>query len=991
MRLSYIISRAGDYLLLGGAVAVMAAALFLVGYFFIYKKLLKGKKVLRRTTVLWAVVFGCYIFVVLSATLLDRGGMEGGKVIPLFYSYREAWRDFSAVQWRNLILNILLFVPFGFLLPLGAKRFRSFWKTYLSGFLFTLFIELMQLLLRRGVVEMDDIFNNLLGAMIGYGCFAVVRAVYCGVGCRTTGVQGTKNKRKHVSEQEKVHVGQTLLLQLPLVGAVAAFCIIFAAYNGQELGNLGEECIYPYDTKLLKFTSDETYSEESGNLAVYRIEKFTAEETEVQAEAFFAGIGTELDRKRNNLYENTAGYYSADGQTLWIDYIGATYSFTDFDVRKSAKAESATEAQIRECLKAYGVELPGGAVFENQGQGSYTFTVNQYVSDGVLFDGVLTCDYYESGKMGRIRNGILKCVPYKVFPAISQREAYEKLCAGEFSNSIYVRDVLFEGKVGQAKLSYRTDSKGFYQPVYVFECELNGNKDGFVIPAVRDKKNSGDIPTLTESGEEAAKLPEEFVTVQTGRVTVHDPSVIYDNGTYYIFGSHMAWAKTTDLQNWEYFTTNINTDYVKLFGREWESWCQSPGNELKGNLWAPDVIYNEKMRKYCLYMSVNGSDWNSAIVMLTADSVEGPYEYGGTVVYSGFDSGAKHPAELTDVYRVLGENADLKRYQSTSDTKLNCIDPCVTYDEEGNLWMSYGSWFGGIYLLKLDEETGLRDYGTTYETVVNRSDAYYGFKIAGGCGVSGEGSYIINKDGWYYLFLSYGGLTATGGYQMRVFRSENIGGPYVDEAGNSAVYIRAQNNLFGRIGVRLMGSYSWTGNREIRVAQGHNSACVTEDGQIFLVYHSRFAGGKYGIGEAHEVRVQQLFVNSEGWLVAAPYEYAGERISNKGYALEEMCGEYEFLIHEPTEYYRKYGQEYKGIVEAVNISLNADGSVSGDLSGSWTYGQGTPDMSITLNGVTYKGVFLKMPSEQQFEDENTRKVVMTFTALGGNTTVWGSK
>ena len=124
--------------------------------------------------------------------------------------------------------------------------------------------------------------------------------------------------------------------------------------------------------------------------------------------------------------------------------------------------------------------------------------------------------------------------------------------------------------------------------------------------------------------------------------------------------------------------------------------------------------------------------------------------------------------------------------------------------------------------------------------------------------MSGEGPYIIEKDGYYYLFVSYGGLVADGGYQIRVFRSENITGPYVDEAGNNAVYTKECNDLFEKVGVRIMGSYDWTGNREIRVAQGHNSAYVTEDGEIFLIYHSRFAGGKNGVAEAHEVRVQQL-------------------------------------------------------------------------------------------------------------------------------------
>lgn len=500
--------------------------------------------------------------------------------------------------------------------------------------------------------------------------------------------------------------------------------------------------------------------------------------------------------------------------------------------------------------------------------------------------------------------------------------------------------------------------------------------------------NSSDTENIGQSAEP------EYVTASYSRVTVHDPSVIYDNGTYYIYGSHRAWAKTTDLQNWEMITNNVNTEYDKLLGGIWEEWCKTDTNpNLSGNMWAPDVIYNDTMKKYCMYMSVNGDDWNSVIVLLTADSIDGPYEYVGPVVYSGFNAtgAGPHSAEKTDVYRVLGEGAVLTRYQSTTDSKINAIDPCLTYDEEGNLWMVYGSWFGGLYQLKLDARTGLRDYETTYETVPNVSDAYYGHKIAGGNGVSGEGAFIIHKDGYYYLFVSYGGLVATGGYQIRVFRSEDINGPYVDEVGNPAIYSHAANNLYGRVGVRLMGSYDWTGNREIRVAQGHNSAYVTEEGQIFLVYHSRFAGGKYGIPEAHEVRVQQLFVNENGWLVAAPYEYAGETISKTGYSMQEMCGEYEFILHIPDTYYRKAGNSYKGIAEAVEIVLNEDGSVGGALAGSWVYEAGTPNMAITLDGVTYKGVFVRMPSEELLEDEKQRKVVMTFTALGENVTVWGSK
>lgn len=488
-----------------------------------------------------------------------------------------------------------------------------------------------------------------------------------------------------------------------------------------------------------------------------------------------------------------------------------------------------------------------------------------------------------------------------------------------------------------------------------------------------------------EPQEEVTKVPVEKANVKYTRVSVHDPSVIKDGDTYYIFGSHMAWAKSKDLMQWQTFQMNINSDYNDIFEEPWSSYSKTDTNpDIKGNLWAPDVIYNESMKKYCMYMSVNGNDWNSVIVLLTADEIEGPYEYIGPVVYSGFNTGS-HPVEKTDVYQVLGEGADLTRYQSTSNTKLNAIDPCVLYDEEGELWMTFGSWFGGIYMLKLDKDTGLRDYITTYTTTPNVSDQYYGYKLAGGAAVSGEGPYILHVGDYYYLFISYGGLEAQKGYQMRIYRSEQITGPYVDQRGNSAIYTQNTNNLFSEIGIRLMSSYKFSENIETRVAQGHNSAFVDEDGKIFLVYHSRFANGKNGIAEAHEVRVQQLFVNQDGWLIAAPYEYSGETLSETGYTKEELAGNYEFILHNPKLYYQKLGTKTIGIVDTQNITLQEDGTISGDVTGTWTYKENTSEMSLMIDGVEYKGYFIKQAAEGQ------HKILMTFTALGDNICVWGSR
>ena len=93
-------------------------------------------------------------------------------------------------------------------------------------------------------------------------------------------------------------------------------------------------------------------------------------------------------------------------------------------------------------------------------------------------------------------------------------------------------------------------------------------------------------------------------------------------------------------------------------------------------------------------------------MLLTGDRVEGPFTYAGTVVYGGFT-----PAnwQETDVARVLHVTELPERYvrfgvanRQWGPMFPNCIDPCVFEDADGKLWMSYGSWSGGIFLLALE-------------------------------------------------------------------------------------------------------------------------------------------------------------------------------------------------------------------------------------------------------------------------------------------------
>ena len=539
-----------------------------------------------------------------------------------------------------------------------------------------------------------------------------------------------------------------------------------------------------------------------------------------------------------------------------------------------------------------------------------------------------------------------------------------------------------------------------------------------------DVKYSEEVSFTTSATESVEDDPQTEGPSALKRVSVHDPSIVWDQATstYYIFGSHRAAAKCNNMMSWEAFTapwatatskdaanadafTTPEVTKVTKGGKEYDlnfnafAWSArgSESYSVDGMMWAPDVIYNKKLGKYCMYLSINGDGWYSSIIMLTADNITGPYRYQAPVVMSGFRSGDSYKS--TDLEIVLGEQASLpERYAPTDNYGNhwpNAIDPCVFYDEDGNLLMSYGSWSGGIFMLQLDEETGLRDYDVDYELSAT-SDPYFGKKIAGGAYVSGEASYIEYIGGYYFLFMTYGGLDAAGGYQMRVFRSLNPDGPYVDSKGSSALYDSYQLNFGpaandGNRGVNIFGAYSKWGNlltgganeASGERAQGHNSIIAAEDGRTYLVYHTRFQDW----GEGHQVRVHQVYQNEEGWLVAAPFEYTGEGVKSAGIAAAQkvatadIAGNYKLLAH-------RYGLDHaaKEYAVPVDITLNADGTISGDATGTWSIKAGTSYITINL-GSDYKGVMVP----QTLEPTDTK--VPCFTALDSKTgvTIWGYK
>lgn len=496
-------------------------------------------------------------------------------------------------------------------------------------------------------------------------------------------------------------------------------------------------------------------------------------------------------------------------------------------------------------------------------------------------------------------------------------------------------------------------------------------------------------------------------------ISVHDPSIVKDGDTYYVFGSHIEAAKSKDLQNWTRFTNGYTTPGNALYGdlsknlAEPFAWAGENDSDSKGGfaVWAPEVFWNENYINadgskgaYMLYYCTSSTYIRSAIGFAVSQNIEGPYTDAGTLVYSGFtrndakdkDSQVNKKWTNTNIQKLIegGTLSGANEHWFNPDgsyangTYPNAIDPNLFRDKDGKLWMSYGSWSGGIFVLEIDEKTGNAMYpGKDGKTADGRLvDRYFGTKIAGGFGKSGEGPYVIydKETGYYYLYMTYGWLGADGGYNMRVFRSKNPDGPYVDAGGQSAVLPGDTDNaLYGN---KLMGNYLFqrdigdpgTGIGVGYVSPGHNSVMIDEKtGKRFLVFHTRFPN----MGEAHELRVHQMFMNADGWPVVAPYRYTGESLEKVD--RQELIGEYKFINH---------GKETNPAIErAKYIKLEKNNTVSGDATGTWKK-TGHNAAELTIGGKTYTGVFVG-----EWDPVSERRV-MTFTATSSEgVAVWGSK
>ena len=443
-------------------------------------------------------------------------------------------------------------------------------------------------------------------------------------------------------------------------------------------------------------------------------------------------------------------------------------------------------------------------------------------------------------------------------------------------------------------------------------------------------------------------------------VTVHDPSVVRDGATYYVFGSHMAAASTPDLMSWTQIASSPSSSSLIRNGTplvEFSAALAYAGNAT--TFWAPDVIKLGDGKYYCYYCACQGSSPLSALGLAKADAITGAYANVGIMLMSAGSTPTVSPYDV--------------------NTMPNVVDPSVFFDQTGKLWMVYGSFSGGIFILQLDSTVGSPAIG---QPLPNQG---YGKKLIGGNSSRLEGAYIIYspESAYYYLFMTFGGLDAAGGYNIRVGRSRNPDGPFLDAIGNDLTNVKGNfafdDATIAPYGVKLMGGYQFlhVAGEPGSTSRGYLSpggCSVNRDpatGKYFLVFHTRFVGR----GEQHEVRVHQMFVNVDGWPVVAPQRYAGETIAATDAG--RVVGDYKLINH---------GKAITATVSTSStISLLADGAVTGTVPGTWQL-MGDYGFTLAFSGVIYRGVFVRQ------WDDDTQTWVLAFTALSDNgTAIWGSK
>lgn len=340
-------------------------------------------------------------------------------------------------------------------------------------------------------------------------------------------------------------------------------------------------------------------------------------------------------------------------------------------------------------------------------------------------------------------------------------------------------------------------------------------------------------------------LANGVVKAQPRDVTVHDPVMIKQDDTYYLFhtGHGISVKSSTDMVNW--------TEQEQVFETTPE-WVFKMLPDFENHIWAPDIAYHDG--KYYLYYSVSAFGRNNSAIGVATNTTLHPNDPG----FEWVDHGPV-------VQSVPGRDM------------WNAIDPNLAFDDNGTPWLSFGSFWMGMKIVKLKEnltevvtdtseewhtiaarhrywKLDERDAGDSANPELNYEELYpddileMNRNMENG---AAEAPFIFKKDDWYYLFISWDrccrGVESS--YKIMVGRSKDITGPYLDRSNKKLIH--------GGGTLVAKGNDEWA-------AVGHPAA-YTFDSTDYLVFHG------YDISEDGRPKlwISEITWDKEGWPVVS--------------------------------------------------------------------------------------------------------------------------
>lgn len=418
----------------------------------------EGRRFPLRKGILLLLLIGWATLTVFATLLRGETGFRTWNS-QLLLAWKEAWNAFSLQGWLNVFLNIGLFVPLGILLPLLGKKFRKVFPMLLTGFLSSFAIELSQLIMQKGICDVDDLFANILGAMLGWGIIMAVLAV-----------------AEHQKEWKKEFAKSIVI---PILFTIAMMAI-FGWYYIKPYGNLSDAAVTKADLRDIEWIIDFPLDDAEKTVFVYEAGRVDQKEAVVFIQDFSENMGIafpdtyyydDLIVFANHSEGDFLNLNLKDGTWEYKKSKGVKFPFDTFPDKITAK-------ELSEYLNDWGIVVPEDAAFQvmpSDGRGEYdaSFSLSYLdIKEDETYYGTVLCTFFEeNGKtlLKYIENNMVSLKPCKEEPIISLEEAVKQLCAGKSFYGRRLEHSQFNDiEVLSCSLDWIADTKGFYEPVYCF-------------------------------------------------------------------------------------------------------------------------------------------------------------------------------------------------------------------------------------------------------------------------------------------------------------------------------------------------------------------------------------------------------------------------------------------------------------------------------------------------------------------------------------------